>query len=737
MSVIISGPSGSGKTTLLLQRAADAGVGALLTSPNEYAFERLRAAAPANVTAMSPAEIALTILREHRTAHAVPGDLEIIDDVRAAVLFEELATPLLKLEWTEVMAAEIDPEIPGLRAPHRFLQSAFRLIRKLRDSLISPEQFLRTALTGATQFYAKPPNFAHAELLQYTKEQYRDSLDVSPAELQRQYAREIDLAKVIAKLYSSYMEHLVARGCLTAHDVIAEAALRIAEDPSTAVAFRERFQQLFVDDAQELTLAEQTLLARIYGDQFEGVTLAVDQASTISTFAGARPDKLMALRGERIELTQQHRCAAAIENAARHLVGEPPQAPANEPSIALFRASTKRAESQFVAEYVIDRLQKGAAPRDIALLFRSVSNARVYEEALLERNVPSICVGDVNLFRQPVALDALALLWNTYDPYRHDYLLRTLAAPALALSDASVYTLCSDSPDAQSSLFNDEETAAPPRANGRWDLKRDVRLAWNVTRGDRDADLSNVARERLQRFRALRGAWVEAMKHLTLPELAVRIWSEGLASLAPGSPARGMHQQRILSRLYDSICAFAATHSPANLGDFLRAAEARGASDFEPAESKHAQGMVRLMSIDAAYGESIDHVVLPGARAGAFPLWYVPDSFLYSPSLGMIAKENVGEAKTSRTAKFSYYMYRAKTRELYNREERRAFVYAMRRARRTLLVTACERATKGLSAPEFLSELQASRIPGIVDVSDRWRPKNSVYLSDEAELLSL
>ncbi|MBV9270234.1 MAG: hypothetical protein JO165_04015 [Candidatus Eremiobacteraeota bacterium] len=307
----------------------------------------------------------------------------------------------------------------------------------------------------------------------------------------------------------------------------------------------------------------------------------------------------------------------------------------------------------------------------------------------------------------------------------------------MGLSDASIYTLCSDSPNAQSSLFNDDETIALSRANGRWDLKRDVRLAWNVTRGDRDADLSAIARQRVQRFRALRAGWVKAMKHLSLPELAVHVWSEGLASLAERSPARGVHQQRILTRLYDGICAFAMTHSPANLGDFLRAAEARAASDFEAAESGRAQGMVRLMSINAAYGESIDHVIIPGARAGAFPRWYVPDSFLYSPSLGMIAKENVGEAKASRTAKFSYYMYRAKTRELYNREERRAFVYAMRRARRTLLVTACERATKGLSAPEFLSELQASRVPGIVDVSDRWRPKNSVYRNDEAKLLSL
>jgi hypothetical protein len=51
----------------------------------------------------------------------------------------------------------------------------------------------------------------------------------------------------------------------------------------------------------------------------------------------------------------------------------------------------------------------------------------------------------------------------------------------------------------------------------------------------------------------------------------------------------------------------------------------------------------------------------------------------------------------------------------------------MRRAKKTVLVTANERPTRGVSAPEFLSELQAAKIAGAVDVSDRWRPTRAVY----------
>ena len=150
-------------------------------------------------------------------------------------------------------------------------------------------------------------------------------------------------------------------------------------------------------------------------------------------------------------------------------------------------------------------------------------------------------------------------------------------------------------------------------------------------------------------------------------------------------------------------------------------------SAYEAWECTEHPGAVRMISIEAARGREFDHVILPNVRAGAFPRWYAPDAFLYSPSLGMIAKENVGEARAARTAKFTYYMFRTKAREAYNRGERRAFVYAMRRARRSVLVTASERATRGISAPEFLAELQAARLPGTVDLSDRWRPARTTY----------
>ncbi len=127
------------------------------------------------------------------------------------------------------------------------------------------------------------------------------------------------------------------------------------------------------------------------------------------------------------------------------------------------------------------------------MLFRSVRSVQLYEAALLESGVPVIVNGDANIFEDRRVLDALALLWNVYDPFRHDWLLRTLGNPAVGLSDASLAILCGEPADPQRQLFAFEDEPAPTLRPGRWDAKRDLRLGWNVIRGERDDALSDDA----------------------------------------------------------------------------------------------------------------------------------------------------------------------------------------------------------------------------------------------------
>jgi superfamily I DNA/RNA helicase len=226
-----------------------------------------------------------------------------------------------------------------------------------------------------------------------------------------------------------------------------------------------------------------------------------------------------------------------------------------------------------------------------------------------------------------------------------------------------------------------------------------------VIHGDQDAALTADARARIERWRRLRAQWLESMHALPFEEFARSVWRDGLAREGPPGSARARAQQLVLQRLMARLRAFLAQNPDATIVDTLAYAEKRMRSDLETCEDDVTSAFVRLSSVEAAHGLEFDRVVVAGARAGTFPLWYAPDAFMFSPRLGMIPKENVGEARASRTAKFTYYVFRGKTRERYNAQERRAFVYALSRARKSVLVTAAGKPTKGKTAPEFLEEL--------------------------------
>ncbi|MDQ2908637.1 MAG: UvrD-helicase domain-containing protein [Candidatus Eremiobacteraeota bacterium] len=752
-SLGVIGPAGSGKTFALEARAgrlaSDHGCMVLITAPSDFGITRLREASSAagNVAAQPIAaislgdlacasfgDVAFEVLRRYCGV-----DAQSIDDITASLHFERAGASLFALEWTEFVSAEIDPEITGLRAPERFAAAAFRLIRKLRASLVSPEDFRIAGLRGATAFYAQAPNFADAALIAATPAKYRDSLRPSPAELDRQRQREIDLARILARLYASYVDTLVAHGCLTPTDAVYEAALALRSRPDARAAARETYGAILVDDAQDMCAAQLALLEGIAAEGMGNVTLAGDQAQNTRSFAGGGRG-VAALRSATtvVELGGRYRSAAAIERAARAIAdpasrngghaggGLTEPAPASDGvgpeaqrsgttqtagcagEVALYRPGDLGEEARYVAAEVARRIAAGAEPQRIALIARNLRCAGTFVDALLARGVSVDVAGAASLFDFRAVGDAFGALWSAVDLYRHDHLLRVLASPWMRLSDASLAILCGDAPEPQPLLFELPEDEPQGARAGRWDRRRDVRLGRNVSRGDVDLALSAQARERLAAFREARVRWEALSRHLEPAQLARLILEETvLATLR--DDARGRFERHLLERFIAMLDAASLRDPLASLHALLQHLEqVADAEDDLLGMTLRDAGAVRILDVESAKGRTFEAVFAVDVRAGAWPRYYTPDAFLFLPSLGMVPKENVGDARAGRTAKFSYALCRYKLREKYDAEDRRALYTALTRAADFASISASGRATRGLSTPEFLEELRAN-----------------------------
>ena len=706
----IVGPAGTGKTRVLLARAhelAAAGGCVVIASAAGAAVERLaqRIELP-SIACRTLGAIAFAILGEGRSEDGPDVKLRLVSEARASERFERVGAELFALEWTEFAAAELDPEITGMRAPERFAATAFRLIRKLRAALVSPAEFKAYGLRGAADFYGHPPNFADADLLVETQPKYRDSLRVTPRELERQRAREVDLVKILARLYAGYASDVEATGEVTPIDAVYEAVRLVRARPGVRERARATMRHLLVDDAQEMTDGEVALVASLFGDSYDGVTIAGDERQRVRGFSGGARLGAFKKTPVTIALSNDYRCAPSIAHAAR--VGLAAPSAGSFESAVFVREQTQMQEARLVAGEVARTLARGVEPQRIAVVVRNLACANPYVEALLGRDVPVDVSGNANLFEYPAVLDALAAMWAAVDPYRHDFLLRNFEAPWMRLSDASIAVLCAE-PEIPQPLLFELPDDADADAGPRWDRRRDLRLGRNFTRGDADASLGADARERVAAFREARVRWERDARRSDLPALARRILDEtSFATLQAG--ARGRFERSLLERLMEYVDAYAARRSLATLEDFLVHVErvSGGESDLLSI-ARRDRTAVCVCDVETLAGASFDTVFAVDVRAGAWPRYYVPDAFLFTPKHGMIPKDNVGDADAARTAKFTWAFAKFKYCAAYNDEDRRAFYLTATRAERSLFVTASGRATQGKNTPEILSELERAR----------------------------
>lgn len=706
----IVGPAGSGKTHELLARIASCGLPKerlIVASPHPSAARRLGG--------KPLAAYAFEILDANAFASSLALDVERIDDVDAEAHFEEAAGALFSLEWAELVEPELgdspswDYEIAGLRAPERFAQAAYRLIRKLRAFGISPEKFLRTSLEKATDWYANPPNLANPDLLVASK-RYRDSLDVDGPELERQRRREIDLAKILAKTFESYIADTEARGCLTDVDAVAEATNVLQAVEGAAARAKERYPLAFVDDAGDLTFGELGFLRAIYGKQLSGVTFAGDPDQSTRRFAGARPDQVFTC-GEPVELAMPQAPYGTIVAAAREFLHDRTIVTDTRGRIFLHKAATSEREGAYIAEEAAKLLKEGAREDSIAVLVRSLGYAQPYVDALTRKGIAVSLVGDLDLLRTRTVQDGLSLLWAAENVHRHDWLLRALQTPGLRFSDATLSDLCGEPASTQARLFppSELETEQPP-SRAQIDRAREVRLAKNVELGERDADLDDETRERLVLFRERRLRWKRIADETALEDAARLIFTEGgLFEAEPGENAAQHDLRRdLLGRLLREIGRYAARDRMRSLGDLLHYFEQIATSEWPHCDAEpEGEPRVTVAQIEAVKGRTYASVFVPNLRAGAFPPYWVPDAFVFTTRFGIIPKDNVGEARASRTAKFTWYQHQAKVLEHHAIEARHLLYCAMTRATERLFLTSNGVATRGISAPELYAELNS------------------------------
>lgn len=471
-------------------------------------------------------------------------------------------------------------------------------------------------------------------------------------------------------LVDAYAAHKRSLGVVEFADQMALAARIVAQVPSVGVALREQFRAVLLDEYQDTSSAQATLLQGLFGGVAglgHPVTAVGDPFQAIYGWRGAAASNILHFHSDfprspdepaaRFQLTVNRRSGERIlavanelasplrsdpmllrhdatgEATPRPLVADPART-GGEVRIASFTGWPE--EAAWVADRIVDLHARGrvAQWRDCAVLLRRNADMEAIFRALAERDVPTEIVGLGGLLDLPEVADVVDTLRLVNDVTANPSLVRLLTGPRwrighrdLALLGRRARELArtgGSHRDSERDLFTDLDLAVAQTDTA------EVLSLLDALADPGGLPFSAEARTRFAAFTTelarLRGHGDEPVLEQLRRVVTVLGLDVELASGLAGP--RGLDQ---LAAFTEAVAGFVNVDPQATLPGMLAWLDAEreyavGLEQATPSE----RNSVKLLTVHRAKGLEWDVVFLPGLTEKVFPSDRVTDNWMKS-----------------------------------------------------------------------------------------------------------
>lgn len=272
---------------------------------------------------------------------------------------------------------------------------------------------------------------------------------ITPSEYEMRAAgkfREMQIAKV----YTEYQKQLRANNALDFDDLLFKTVELFQFHPDILEQYQNRFQYIMVDEYQD-TNTVQFQFVSMLARKHRNLCVVGDDDQSIYKFRGANIYNILNFEkvfeeATVIKLEQNYRSTKNILNAANEVIR-------NNKGRKDKRLWTENEEGdlivfhQYETEYEeanqvlneIEKMSKDGIPyKNMAILYRTNAQSRVFEEKFLLKNIPYKIVGGVNFYSRKEIKDILAYL-KAIDNGQDDLAVkRIINVPKRGIGAASV-----------------------------------------------------------------------------------------------------------------------------------------------------------------------------------------------------------------------------------------------------------------------------------------------------------
>lgn len=274
--------------------------------------------------------------------------------------------------------------------------------------------------------------------------QYANSNNAVTTDMQRRMP-------AIKDIYLRYSDRCRQANAMDFDDLLMNIYLLFANNEEIRRKYAERFEYVLVDEYQDTNFAQQAIVNQITKER-QMVCVVGDDAQSIYSFRGANIDNILGFQktynnARLFKLERNYRSTQAIVNAANSLIRHNQrQIPKNVFSeneqgekIKLKMAYSDKEEAMIVCSEISRLRRSDCCPySDFAILYRTNSQSRSFEEYMRKQNIPYRIYGGLSFYQRKEIKDIIAYYRVVANPDDEEAIKRIINYPTRGIGNTTL-----------------------------------------------------------------------------------------------------------------------------------------------------------------------------------------------------------------------------------------------------------------------------------------------------------
>lgn len=415
------------------------------------------------------------------------------------------------------------------------------------------------------------------------------------------------------ELYQTYVARCKKAGAMDFDDLLFQLFNLLQSAPQVLEKYREKFKYVLVDEFQDTNHLQYAIVRKLiqYPGSERNLCVVGDDAQSIYAFRGATIDNILDFERDyddlqTFKLEQNYRSTDHIVQAANQIISQNRKQLQKKiwsdkgtgERIMVIQTMTDKEEAKRVVDTILEqKIRNHLQNSDIAILYRTNSQSRIFEESLRRQNIKYRVYGGLSFYQRKEVKDLIAYLRVVVNPRDEEALRRIINYPTRGIGKSTIDKLAQEAADSGRTL-------------------------WEVIQGYQGAARTTTA---IRAFVFMIESFQKKLDNKDAYQMATEIFEKSKleADLKKDTTVQGIGRLDNVTSLLDSIKEFVdndevideATVPDKKLTTFLQTIALHTDAD----DGDEDTNKVTMMSVHAAKGLEFKSVFVVGLEEDLFP----------------------------------------------------------------------------------------------------------------------